>query len=46
MSPSGLETWLKKTGNSDKAQDIWFSLMKGDRAMFQHRATNVTVTAL
>lgn len=46
MTPSTLELWLKKTGNSDKAQDVWFSLMKGDRASFLHRATKVTVTAL
>ena len=46
MTPTEFETWLKKTGNGSKAQDIWFALMKGNQASFMHTATRVSVTAL
>lgn len=46
MSPSGLETWLMKTGNSAAAQKIWLALARSGRASFRHPETTVAVTAL
>jgi hypothetical protein len=46
MSSREFETWLEKTGNAGKAQEIWFALSKGDQCSFLHAATKVSVRAL
>ena len=46
MTSRDFKTWLEKNSLGDKAQDIWFALMKGDDYSFVAGATKVKVKAL
>lgn len=46
MTSRDFKTWLEKTGNGSKAQEIWYALMQGDEYSFLSGATRVRVKAL